>query len=48
LAKPLNSKDSLFTGNSQGTAIIIGVESFAAASIAGYMNGAGFTIAILQ
>jgi len=48
LAKPLNSKDSLFTGNSQGAAIIIGVESFAAASIAGYMNGAGFTIAILQ
>jgi Flp pilus assembly protein CpaB len=48
LAKPINSKDSLFTGNSQGTTIIIGVESFAAASIAGYMNGGGFTIAILQ
>ena len=48
LAKPTNSKDSLFAGSSQATAIIIGVESLAAASIAGNMNGQGFTIAVLQ
>lgn len=48
LAKPTNSKDSLFAGSSQATAIIIGVESFAAASIAGNMNGQGFTIVVLQ
>lgn len=48
LAKPTNSKDSLFAGSSQSDAIIIGVDSFEAASIAGYMNSQGFTIAVLQ
>lgn len=48
LAKPSNSKDSLFAGSSQSNAIIIGVDSFAAASIAGNMNSQGFTIAVLQ
>jgi len=48
LAKPTNSKDSLFAGSSQSNAIIIGVDSFAAASIAGNMNSQGFTIAVLQ
>lgn len=48
LAKPTNSKDSLFAGSSQSTKIIIGVESLAAASIAGNMNSQGFTIAVLQ
>ena len=48
LAKPTNSKDSLFAGSSLSNAIIIGVDSFAAASIAGNMNSQGFTIAVLQ
>jgi Flp pilus assembly protein CpaB len=48
LAKLNNSKDSLFAGSSNSNAIIIGVDSFAAASIAGNMNSQGFTIAVLQ
>lgn len=48
LAKPANSKDSLFTGSSQASAIIIGVDSAAAASIAGNMNSQGFTVAVLR
>lgn len=48
LAKPANSKDSLFAGSSQASAIIIGVDSAAAASIAGNMNNQGFTVAVLR
>jgi hypothetical protein len=48
LAKPTNSIDSLFAGSSQSNTIIIGVDSFEAASIAGYMDSQGFTIAVLQ
>jgi pilus assembly protein CpaB len=47
LALPTNAKNTMFSGGSTTSSIIVGVDSVAAISIAGNSSNQGFTIALL-
>jgi hypothetical protein len=47
LAIPNQGSSSMFSGGSQTSSIIVGVDSTAAISIAGNVSNQGFTIALL-